>query len=52
MRSSKAATPIPSTISASTSEGDKTVVRAFLPEASNVEAVGEHGEAAPLVAYP
>ena len=24
-------------------EGDKTVVRAFLPEASNVEAIGEHG---------
>src|ERR1700687_1301561 len=29
-------------------EGDKTVVRAFLPEASNVEAVGEHGETASL----
>ena len=29
-------------------EGDKTVVRAFLPEASNVEAVGEHGETATL----
>src|SRR5258708_1973654 len=29
-------------------EGDKTVVRAFLPEASNVEAIGEHGEAATL----
>src|SRR6266853_337764 len=29
-------------------EGDKTVVRAFLPEASNVEAIGEHGEAAVL----
>src|SRR6266850_722472 len=29
-------------------EGDKTVVRAFLPEASNVEAIGEHGEAAAL----
>src|SRR5260221_14030281 len=29
-------------------EGDKTVVRAFLPEASNVEAMGEHGEAAAL----
>src|SRR5580700_2221492 len=29
-------------------EGDKTVVRAFLPEASNVEAVGEHGETAKL----
>src|SRR6202011_5756482 len=29
-------------------EGDKTVVRAFLPEASNVEAIGEHGEAAEL----
>src|SRR5712671_5300825 len=29
-------------------EGDKHVVRAFLPEASNVEAIGEHGETAPL----
>jgi hypothetical protein len=29
-------------------EGDKTVVRAFLPEASTVEAVGEHGETAKL----
>src|SRR6202045_3740798 len=29
-------------------EGGKTVVRAFLPEASNVEAVGEHGETAVL----
>src|ERR1700749_4462115 len=29
-------------------EGDRSVVRAFLPEASNVEAVGEHGETAPL----
>src|ERR1700756_2579288 len=29
-------------------EGGKTVVRAFLPEASNVEAVGEHGETAKL----
>lgn len=29
-------------------EGDRNVVRAFLPEASNVEAIGEHGEAAPL----
>lgn len=29
-------------------EGDKSVVRAFLPEASNVEAVGEHGEIAKL----
>src|SRR5258708_10470472 len=29
-------------------EGGKTVVRAFLPEASNVEAIGEHGEAAAL----
>src|SRR5258708_2623537 len=29
-------------------EGDKTVVRAFLPEASNVEAIGEHGETAAL----
>ena len=29
-------------------EGDRTVVRAFLPEASNVEAVGEHGEVAAL----
>ena len=30
-------------------EGEKTVVRAFLPDASNVEAVGEHGETAKLV---
>ena len=30
------------------SEGDHNVVRAFLPEASNVEAVGEHGETATL----
>ena len=29
-------------------EGDQNVVRAFLPEASNVEAIGEHGERAPL----
>ncbi len=29
-------------------EGGKTVVRAFLPEASNVEAIGEHGETASL----
>src|SRR3979411_561584 len=29
-------------------EGGKTVVRAFLPQASNVEAIGEHGEAAEL----
>src|SRR5246500_30571 len=29
-------------------EGDKTIVRAFLPEASNVEAIGEHGETARL----
>ena len=29
-------------------EGDKGVVRAFLPEASKVEAIGEHGETAPL----
>ena len=29
-------------------EGDRTVVRAFLPEASNVEAIGEHGETAKL----
>ena len=29
-------------------EGGKTVVRAFLPEASDVEAIGEHGEAAAL----
>ena len=29
-------------------EGDQNVVRAFLPEASKVEAIGEHGEAAPL----
>jgi hypothetical protein len=27
-------------------EGDKTVVRAFLPEASKVDAIDEHGEAA------
>jgi len=30
------------------SEGGHSVVRAFIPEASNVEAVGEHGETAPL----
>src|SRR6201987_5650831 len=29
-------------------EGDTTIVRAFLPEASKVEAVGEHGEIAGL----
>ena len=29
-------------------EGGRTVVRAFLPEASNVEAIGEHGETAAL----
>jgi len=29
-------------------EGGKSVVRAFLPEASNVEAVGEQGEVASL----
>lgn len=29
-------------------EGDKTVVRAFLPEASKVEAVGERGDVASL----
>ncbi|MEA2890674.1 MAG: 1,4-alpha-glucan branching enzyme [Bradyrhizobium sp.] len=29
-------------------EDDKTVVRAFLPEASDVDAIGEHGETAPL----
>src|SRR6266581_8769515 len=29
-------------------EGDETVVRAFLPEASKVEAVGEHGAVASL----
>src|SRR3954465_5288810 len=29
-------------------EDDKIVVRAFLPEASNVEAIGEHGERAAL----
>src|SRR5229473_8489848 len=29
-------------------EGDKSVVRAFLPEATKVEAIGEHGETAPL----
>src|ERR1700721_4451667 len=33
-------------------EGGKTVVRAFLPEASNVEAVGEHGETAVLARIP
>ena len=27
-------------------EDDRTVVRAFLPEASKVDAVGEHGETA------
>ena len=30
------------------SEGGNSVVRAFIPEASNVEAIGEHGETAPL----
>ena len=30
------------------SEGDTSVVRAFLPQASNVEAIGEHGETAKL----
>ena len=30
------------------SEGGHSVVRAFIPEASNVEAVDEHGETAPL----
>jgi len=30
------------------SEGGQSVVRAFIPEASNVEAIGEHGETAPL----
>ena len=30
------------------SEGERHVVRAFLPEASNVEAIGEHGEVAKL----
>ena len=29
-------------------EGGQTVVRAFLPDASNVEAIGEHGETASL----
>ena len=29
-------------------EGGQNVVRAFLPEARNVEAIGEHGERAPL----
>src|SRR5256885_3636542 len=29
-------------------EGDKTVVRAFLPEASKVEAIGERGDVASL----
>ena len=48
MRSSKAATPIRFTISACIPRTDKTVVRAFLPEASKVEAIGEHGEAAAL----
>src|SRR3977135_4137519 len=33
-------------------EGGKTVVRAFLPQASNVEAIGEHGEAAALARIP
>src|SRR3979411_810213 len=33
-------------------EGGKTVVRAFLPEASNVEAIGEHGETAALARIP
>src|SRR3978361_2232713 len=28
------------------SEGDRKVVRAFIPEASTVEAIGEHGETA------
>lgn len=30
------------------SEDGQNVVRALLPEASNVEAIGEHGETAPL----
>ncbi|MFL6840092.1 MAG: GlgB N-terminal domain-containing protein, partial [Bradyrhizobium sp.] len=30
-------------------EGNKSVVRAFLPEATNVEAIGEHGETAQLL---
>src|SRR5665213_1465486 len=30
------------------SEGDRTVVRAFLPEASKVDAIDEHGETAAL----
>ena len=30
-------------------EGEKSVVRAFLPEATNVEAIGEHGETATLL---
>ena len=30
------------------SEGDHTVVRAFLPEASKVDAIDEHGETATL----
>src|SRR2546428_11847099 len=33
-------------------EGDKSVVRAFLPEASNVEAVGGQGEVAKLDRVP
>ena len=48
MRSSKAAIPTPSIISACTPRGTSSVVRAFLPEASNVEAIGEHGETAAL----
>ena len=48
MRSSKAVTPIRSTISACIPRATGSVVRAFLPEASNVEAIGEHGETAPL----
>ena len=33
-------------------EGDRKVVRAFLPEASKVEAVGEHGETGAADANP
>ena len=32
-------------------EGGKTIVRAFLPEASKVDAIGEHGETASLTRF-
>ena len=48
MRSSKAATPIPFHYLGLHTEGGRTVVRAFLPEASKVEAIDEHGETAAL----